>query len=127
MAYLGIDFGMRHVGFAYCENGISAQPLTTISRIAANSFIAKFCVQHSVKTIVIGMPDGAMSSAVVRFGNKLRDTRGLPVIFWDETLSSKEAQKILIANGVSRKRRQEKEHSVAATLLLQSYIDTHHS
>ncbi len=121
-SFIGIDFGMRYVGVAYSQNGISASALTTVSRGELISFLTTFCKENPVTTIVIGLPD--RESAVRRFGGKLRDTLGISVVFWDETLSSQSAQETLIASGTSRKRRQEKEHSVAAALILQSYLDS---
>ncbi len=122
--FLGVDFGMRHVGIAYSENGIAAAAIATVSRGEVISFLTKFCKENPVTTIVIGLPD--RETAVRRFGKKLQDILGIAVVFWDETLSSRSAQKTLIASGVARRSRREKEHAVAAALILQSYID-HHS
>lgn len=121
---VGIDFGLRHVGVAYSENGIVASTITTVAHRETVSFLTTFCKTHPVTSIIIGFPEGRLENATRRFGAKLRNTLGVPVVFWDETLSSQEAQKTLIANGASRKRRQEKEHAVAAALILQSYIDS---
>jgi len=124
MKYLGIDFGLKHLGISLAE-GPLAQPLTQItytSSLKAINTILHLCQDHQIKTIIIGLPEGQLASKVKIFARKLSQTTSLPVHFQDETLTTLEArQKLLSANAPLKKRLLD--HQAAATLILQSYLD----
>lgn len=123
MVFLGIDYGERHVGLAISSEGFVSRPLHTISRKKALDTISTICTENTVATVIIGLPDGEISKRIRLFGKLLQKRLNVPVIYWDETLSTKRAIQALIASGVGQKKRREKEHTTAAALILQSYLD----
>lgn len=121
--YLGIDYGLAHIGVAYSEHTL-ATPLPILpndDRLIINlkSLIKEYHISH----IVLGLPSGPVEQSVRSFAQKLESESGLPVIFHDETLSSHDAKSQLIASGASRSRRGQ-EHSVAAALILEDYLES---
>ena len=124
MTYLGIDFGLAVVGLSLAS-GPLAEPLGQ-KRYQSETKLLKFLAQvindHQVSTIVLGLPEGSLAPKVKTFSKKLEAVTGLPVIFEDETLTSKEAvQKLLQAMAPVKKCRLD--HQAAATLILQQYLD----
>ncbi len=124
MIYLGIDFGLKHLGLSIAE-GPLASPLTQYSYTSdtiAFNYLKQLIADQQVETIVIGLPEGKMQQNVKNFANKLKEFTNLPVHFQDETLSTKEAQRMLFqAHKPQKKRRLD--HQAAATLILQAYLD----
>lgn len=121
--YLGLDYGLAHVGVAYSEHML-ATPLPILpndDRLIINlkSLIKEYHISH----IVLGLPSGPVENAVRTFATNLQAATKLPVIFHDETLSSHDAKSQLIASGASRSRRKD-EHSVAAALILEDYLES---
>ncbi len=112
MNYLGLDYGAGHVGVALAA-GPLAEPLTTLSTSSALSQIKKLIVQYQIAHLVIGQSEPRFLSAL--------KSLGLPVHQVDETLTTKDAQSALFHTTQTRRKTQE--HSVAATLLLQSWLD----
>lgn len=124
MAILGIDWGKKHVGVSISE-GITARGLTTIHRNEIFARLKTICSQEKVTLIVIGLPEGVSAESVRTFANDVRKSVGVPVQLWDETLTSHRAQELL--RGYTPKQKQTKEHMVAATLILESYLaEKHH-
>jgi len=113
MSYLGLDYGSSHIGVAI-STGSLAEPLTTFPTKSALSSIKDLIKKHSIDGLVIG-------DASKDF---LADLASLtiPVFQADETLSTKDAQEALLHT--SQTRRRQKEHSVAATIILQSWLDS---
>lgn len=120
MNVLGLDYGEKHIGVAFSE-GIFAQALTSFSTKEATLRIKKLCQERRVDLIVIGLPEGRLSKKVKQYGQALVSQLKIPVQYIDETLTSQSSSKLLY-NYTSKKRR-DKEHSVAAALILQSFID----
>lgn len=110
MNYLGLDYGLSHIGVAIATSPL-AEPLTTIDTKHSIQLIKDLIKKHSVDEIVIGdaPPD------------YLKDI-GIPVHIVDETLTSHDARESLFHT--TQKRRQLNEHSVAAALILQSFLDS---
>ncbi len=134
---LGLDYGERRIGVAVSdESGIIAMPFSVVAnggmRQAARE-VSAICRAKAVGSIVIGLPlnmDGSRgfaAEAVARFTEALRGETALPVIEWDERLSSRQTERILIAGDVRRARRKELVDKIAAQLILQSYLDAHPS
>ena len=125
MRYLGIDFGLKHIGLAV-NFGFLAEPLSqfsyqTISQ--ALEKIDKICSREAIEQLVVGISENKMAEITKEFGETLSKTIKLPVIFQDETLTSKEAENNLIDSGISRKKRAAKGHQAAAALILQDFLD----
>jgi putative Holliday junction resolvase len=136
MRLLGIDYGMKHIGIALSDpQEIMAIPLDTIlvrpdgSHIKA---IHKIVDAYQVEKVVVGLPfnmDGSLGAAgdeVIRWGKHLEEALGLPVVFWDERLTTSEAHEILINLKVKGKRRKHIVDKIAASIILKGYIDSEH-
>lgn len=120
MNYLGLDYGLTHLGIALAD-GPLASPLTTISTKKAAKILPILIDTHRIDEIVIGLPDKTLKFEFDKFLNSLK-ILNLKFQIVDETLSTKEAiQKLM---HTSQTRRRVKQHAVAATLLLQSFLDS---
>ena len=133
MNYLGIDLGEARVGLA-CGDSLTllAIPVGTIipsSDINDIQWIMPSIDKYKVEEIVIGLPllmDGSVgdqASRVRKFIRAFRDQMDIPVHEWDERLSTYQAQKMLRASGLRRSKVKGAEDSLAASLLLQSFLD----
>jgi putative Holliday junction resolvase len=138
MRLLALDIGDRRVGVAVSdETGLIASPLTVILRASkAKDFerIARFVREYGVEGLVVGHPLNADGSAgpqaqrVERYTAALIDALraeglSLPVVLWDEQMSTLRAQEVMIAAGGRRKDRRMRIDSVAAAVILQDYLD----
>ncbi|MBU4201210.1 MAG: Holliday junction resolvase RuvX [Verrucomicrobia bacterium] len=130
---LGIDYGERRLGFAISdETGIIAMPLCVVTvehpRHALDE-VQRLVREKQAGQVVIGMPlnmngtRGPASEAVARFVTRLSKTISIPVATWDERLSSKAAERILIDADVRREKRKGVIDQLAAQIMLQSYLD----
>jgi len=131
---LGLDYGEKRIGVAVCDElGITAQGLPTIIRKTKKhdlEIFANIIRDYNVEKIVIGYPlrldgsEGIQCEKVNRFAALLNKIFSLSVIKWPETLSTKEAEEILINSGVSWRKRKQEVDRLAACLILQSYLDS---
>jgi putative Holliday junction resolvase len=131
---LALDPGTKRIGVALSdEMGWIAQPLETFERrsIAVDlKHIQQLVHDHEVGRVIIGMPyrlDGSVGPAaeqVEEFRAVLEGVLTVPVIPWDERLTSKSAEAMLIEANVSRKKRKGAVDRVAAAILLQSYLES---
>lgn len=134
MTFLGIDYGKRRIGLAVGET--FASPLKTLrTKDAKNDAneaineIARVCVANKIKKVVLGLPldregkEGPAAKEVRGFGQRLSIRLGLEIDYFDESLSSKNALRVMIEGGASQKDRYKKLDSVAAALILQGYIN----
>ena len=130
---LGLDVGDKTVGIALSDPlGITAQGITTLRRKNLETdlgLLDALCKEHEVGTLVIGLPlnmDGSEGPRAVltrRFADKLHARTSLPVVMWDERLTTAEVQRILIAGDASRKKRREVIDTLAAQVILQGWMD----
>ncbi len=126
-----IDYGLKRIGIALSDSGKRvALPVGTVEGgKKAIQNIAKALPLKEVEQIAIGLPllmngkRGDMAEAVERFGKALEEALGIQVVFVDERLSSKMADAGLREISLNRKKRTEKIDTVAATMLLQTYLD----
>jgi putative holliday junction resolvase len=131
---LGIDPGEKRIGLAISDPlGITAQGLPTIAVSSAGETIREIgetARRLEVVRVVIGLPlqmdgsEGEGTRRARRLGGQLASTLGLPVIFRDERLTSRLAEKVLLEGNLSRKRRKEESDRLAAQLILQNYLDS---
>ena len=134
---LGLDHGDRRIGVAISDElGLTAQPLLTFHRTQPRNdmrSLARILRRHGCSTIVVGLPlhmSGDMSPrgiAATEFANALREDLKVPVILWDERLSTAEAHRHLDASGRRADTRKQVIDQVAAVLILQSYLDARRS
>lgn len=128
---LGIDYGDVRIGVAVSDPaGIIATPLTTLRADRALGEIRALCTQWQVERIVVGLPlnmngtEGPQAARVRAFiGDLQRALPDLPVETWDERLSSKAGERVLLEAGASRARRREVLDKLSAQIVLQSYLD----
>jgi putative Holliday junction resolvase len=132
--YLGLDVGTKRIGIAVSDElGLTAQPVMTLEtrRNPRDDFrsIARLARRYSVAAIVVGNPlhisgePSPRSAKVHVFAAGLGVLTGLPVHLWDERLTTHEAHQILYEAGHARQEHKEIVDQVAATLILQSYLD----
>lgn len=116
------------------ESGTIANPLYTIphtSRVVDAAQVAERASAQDVKRIIVGQSfdeDGNPNSAgkmAARFAAALQQQTSIPVELWDEAFSTQDARSARVAMGVSRKNRSGHLDELAATVLLQSYLDAH--
>ena len=133
MRILGLDYGSRRIGVAISDElGMTAQGLATVTRRNRErdlDALAALVRTWGVEKIVVGYPvrldgtEGIQCEKVKRFCRILQSRFALPVMRWDETLTTKEAEELLSATHARRKKRKEAVDRVAACLILQGYLD----
>ena len=133
MRILGIDFGEKRIGLAVSDPmGMTAQGLPNLENKNKKYMLAeleKLCKEREVDELVIGLPrnmNGSFGPKAVQVQElipELEKALGLPVIAWDERLTSREAGRLMIEQGLSRKRQKEESDRLAATLILQNYLE----
>ncbi len=136
MRVLGLDFGSRTTGVAVSDPlGLTAQGLETIVRREENKLrrtcarIEELIREYEIETIVLGYPKnmnntvGERAAKTEAFADMLARRTGLPVILWDERLTTAAAEQILIESGVRRENRKDVIDKIAAVLILQGYLD----
>lgn len=130
---IGIDVGTRTLGLALSDvSRTIASGLETIRRTkfkADSARLIELIRQHGVGGLVIGLPinlDGSIgprAQASRAFARLIGPLVGLPVLMWDERMTTAAAERLLIEADASRKRRAEVIDKMAATLILQSALD----
>ena len=134
MRILGLDVGTKRIGIAISDElGWTAQGVRTLYRRDGESDLRELrdiVMQYGVERIVVGLPknmDGSLgpqAEMVLGFVEELRGIVGVPIVTWDERLSTVEATKMFIRADISRKKRKRKVDMTAAVLILQSYLDS---
>lgn len=134
MRILGIDFGDARIGVAVSDElGMFASTVAVIAEKgeeAQLSRLSEYIKMYKPEKIVLGNPinmdgsSGARAQKSAEFKQKLEEAFALPVILWDERLSSVSAHRILEERGVSGKKRKGKVDPIAAALILQGYLDS---
>jgi putative Holliday junction resolvase len=129
---LAIDYGSRRMGLAVSDAlGITAQGLDTLERKNKRSDFARLertVREYQITEIVLGNPlrmsgeEGAQSRKVAEFAAELKRHFGIPVHLWDERLTSSEANRLLREAEVSLQKRAQAVDRMAATLILQSFL-----
>jgi len=133
MRILAVDPGSKRIGLAISDlTGTIANPLTVLNHVARlldAATVANLAITNGAGLIVVGQSlddDGHPTfegRRAGRFAEALKTQTDLPVVFWDESFTTQEARAARIAMGVARKNRQGHLDSLAATVLLQSYLD----
>lgn len=130
---LALDHGTKRIGIALSDElGWIAQPLETYERRSLEAdvaYIRRLVDRHEVAEVVMGLPlrlsgrVGPEAEQVRQFIRVLERALSVPVVAWDERLTTKSAEQFLIESNVSRKKRKGAVDRVAAALLLQSYLE----
>ncbi len=137
MRIMGLDVGEKRIGIALSDQmGWTAQAHSVLIRNNLEEdlqSIIKICQENEVTVIVVGLPKnmngtiGPKAIEVQEFGGILHAKAALPVIYQDERLSTVSAQKLLIAADVSRQKRKKVVDKIAASTILQTYLDSRKS
>ncbi|MFC4776528.1 Holliday junction resolvase RuvX [Paenibacillus sp. GCM10023252] len=134
MRIMGLDYGDRRIGVAVSDAfRWTAQGTGVVERRRDGSEldrIAELVNEHEVSEIVVGLPKnmngtiGPRGEICIEFAQQLQQTLNLPVHLWDERLTTVSAERTLIEADVSRKKRKLVIDKMAATLILQNYLDS---
>ncbi|KAA9026398.1 Holliday junction resolvase RuvX [Niallia endozanthoxylica] len=136
MRMMGLDVGSKTVGVALSDAfGWTAQGLTTIAINEAEgeygfSEVEKILKEYEVSTIVVGLPKnmngtiGPRGEASQFYADELNKQFGIPVVLWDERLTTVAAEKLLLEADISRKKRKKVIDKMAAAMILQGYLDS---
>ncbi|MDR2047076.1 MAG: Holliday junction resolvase RuvX [Clostridiales bacterium] len=133
MRKIGLDIGDARIGVAVSDvSGIIASPRETYSRQNPKKDAAYFknlAETENADEIVLGLPvnmdgtKGARAASVAEYGEMLRSETGVAVVYIDERLTTVQAEKALIASDMRRDKRKLVIDKVAASIILQAYLD----
>lgn len=136
MRIMGLDFGSKTVGVAVSDSLlVTAQGVEIIRRKEENKLrqtlarIEELIVEYEVEEIVLGQPfhmnatEGIRVELTREFKEKLERRTGLKVVLWDERLTTVAADKAMIEAGIRRENRKDYVDMIAASLILQGYLD----
>ena len=137
MRVMGLDYGSKTVGVAISDPlGITAQGIETIERKEENKLrktlarIEELVKEYEVEKIVLGFPKnmnntiGDRAEKSLELKAMLERRIGIPVIMWDERLTTVEAERTLIESNVRRENRKKYVDKIAAVFILQGYLDS---
>jgi putative Holliday junction resolvase len=134
MRILGLDVGSKTIGVAVSDElSLIARGVTTLKRKGLRQDIKQLLTvieEHEVEKIIVGLPKnmngslGPSAKMVLSLIDELKKFVELPIITWDERLSTVAAQRVLLEADMSRKKRKQVIDKVAALLILQGYLDS---
>ena len=136
MRWMALDHGTKNIGIAFSDElEILATPFAVwpSQGDATLARLARLAREEGVQALLVGLPrhkDGAESATAGlarAFGEALGAMTGLPLVFWDERLTSVEADRLLAARGVKAKDRKARLDAAAAAVMLQDLIETRRS
>ena len=133
MRILGLDLGQKTIGVAISDPmGWTAQGITTIRRTKKSEDleqINKICKEYGVETIVVGLPKnmngtiGESGERALEFSELIKEATGCPIEMWDERLTTVAAHRAMLEADMSRSKRKKIVDKIAATYILQGYLD----
>jgi putative Holliday junction resolvase len=131
---LGIDYGDRHIGLAVSDKLLlTAQALGTYrskSKEEDKKYFKELISKYEIGEIVLGFPlrmDGSPGTRVEKtkeFAGWLKNILKIPIVFWDERLTTKQAHQILGRQKIKAKRKKTLEDQIAASVILSSYLES---
>ena len=134
MRILAVDYGERRTGLAVSDElGITAQGIETLISNDESGIpfeVARIAVKFGVEKIVVGLPlnmDGSESEKSIKvraFGDLLAKESEIPVVFWDERMSSMQAHRVMHELGGKTRGNKHEIDRISATLILQEYLKT---
>ncbi|WP_237155518.1 Holliday junction resolvase RuvX [Oryzibacter oryziterrae] len=132
----GLDLGTKTIGIAVSDEGFRiATPLETITRVKYSKDVAKLlelAERNRVGGLILGLPvnmdgsEGPRAQSTRAFARNLKPLTSLPLYFWDERLSTAAVTRTLLEADASRKRRDEVVDKLAASYILQGFLDRLH-
>ena len=136
MRIMGLDYGSKTVGVAVSDAlGLTAQGIEIVRRKSENKLrqtlarIEEIAKEYGVEKIVLGFPKhmnndiGERAEKSLEFKAMLERRTGLPVVMWDERLTTVEADRTMMETGIRRENRKEYVDMIAAVFILQGYLD----
>ena len=136
MRIMGLDFGSKTVGVAVSDPLLlTAQGVEIIRRKEENKLrrtyarIEELIVEYEVEELVLGLPkhmngtEGIRVELTMEFKEKLERRTGLPVVMWDERLTTVAADRTMMEAGIRREHRKDYVDMLAAAYILQGYLD----
>ncbi len=131
---MGLDVGDKTIGVAICDElGFTAQGIEVIQRLGQKQEMKRLrelVLAYTIEEIVVGLPKnmngtiGERAELCIAFADRLKQKLQLPVHMWDERLTTVSAEKTLIEADMSRKKRKKVVDKIAATFILQGYLDS---
>ena len=134
MKWLAVDYGDSRTGLAGCDAGETiTSPITpqieekSMNKVA--DAVTEVLTARGAEGLVCGLPknmdgtEGSRANTSRRFAQRLANTAGVPVVMWDERLTTAEAERTLMETGVRRENRKQYLDQMAAVLILQGYLD----
>ncbi len=132
-ALLGLDLGERRIGVAFVPAGTTmAFPVKTLEvkgREQVLAQIQKLILEHKAEKIVVGLPKTMKGEIGIAAEKRIKEVEWfqsripVPMVMWDERLTTKEMDRVMIDMDVSRERRREVIDQLAAQRILQNYLD----
>ena len=133
MRYIGLDVGDRTIGVSVSDPlGFTAQGLKTIRRKSLDydlEELQKIFSNYKLDGIVIGLPKnmngtiGPQAEKTIEFGDIIKEKFGIEIIYWDERLTTMQAQRAMLEGNLSRKKRKGLVDKIASVYILQGYLD----
>ena len=130
---MGLDVGDKTIGVAISDLlGLTAQGLTTVrreSKVKDFDALEEIINEYEIKKVVVGFPKnmngsvGPQGEKTIKFARKLQNKFNVEIIYQDERLSTMAAERMLIAGDVRREKRKTVIDKVAASIILQGYLD----
>jgi putative Holliday junction resolvase len=129
----GLDLGTKTIGIAISDPGLRiATPFHTVRRTKFSKDAAELmalCAREKVGALILGLPinmnatEGPRAQATRAFARNLAPLTALPIVFWDERLSTAAAERAMLEADLSRRKRAEKIDAAAAAFILQGALD----
>ncbi|MDQ0158712.1 Holliday junction resolvase RuvX [Alkalibacillus salilacus] len=135
MKILGLDVGEKTIGIAVSDalhltaQGIKTLNWTESDYSSVKDQMSQIIQDHEISRIVVGLPKnmngsiGERGEASEEFASYLEDMFDLPVVLWDERLTTMAAERVLLDADMSRQKRKQVIDKMAAVMILQSYLD----
>ncbi len=131
---MGLDVGEKTIGIALSDElGFTAQPYETLKRKGDDEdlrVLRTLLEEREISTVVVGLPKnmdgsiGRQARRVAAFAEKIETVLDVPVVHWDERLSTVAAERVLIQADLSRAKRKKHVDKLAAAVILQGYLDS---
>ena len=135
MRILGIDYGDKHLGLALSDPlQLTAQTLGMYSLQTPEKdrrYFQDLIERHQISQVVIGLPlrmDGSAGTRVEKtrvFGDWLQEALRIPILYWDERLTTKQAMSILGEDRIKMKKKKKLKDAISASLILSSFLEVH--